>query len=185
MLVLIIGGSGSGKSAYAEEYTVRISGERTKYYLATMRVFDEESRKKIEKHRKQRSGKGFVTIEQPISICEALEKMDDFGKNPAEGRTALLECMSNLVANEMFSNEIPSSHEAVTDKVIRETELLNRELEHLVIVTNNVFEDGLIYDEITTEYMKALGAANEKLAVMADRVVEIVVGIPIIIKEGN
>lgn len=185
MLVLIIGGSGSGKSAYAEEYTVRISGEREKYYLATMQVFDEEGRKKIEKHRKQRSGKGFVTIEQQMSICEALRKMDDFGKNPPEGRTALLECMSNLVANEMFSGEMPNSWEAVTDKVVRETELLDSKLEHLVIVTNNVFEDGMSYDETTMEYIKALGSTNERLAAMADRVVEVVAGIPVIIKEGN
>ena len=185
MVTLILGGSGSGKSAYAEAYTVRISGERKKYYLATMQVFDEEGRKKIEKHRRQRSGKGFVTIEQQTSIHEALRKMDDVGKNPAEGRTALLECMSNLVANEMFSGETPDSWEAVTDKVVREIEMLSKELEHLVIVTNNVFEDGMSYDETTMEYIKALGSTNEKLAVMADRVVEVVVGIPVIMKEGN
>ena len=185
MLVLIIGGSGSGKSAYAEKYTVRLSGERKKYYLATMQVFDEEGLKKIEKHRKQRSGKGFVTIEQQTSICEALREMDDGGKNPAEGRTALLECMSNLVANEMFSGETPNSWGAVADKVVRETKLLGSKLGHLVIVTNHVFEDGMIYDETTMEYRKALGSTNERLAAIADRVVEVVVGIPVIMKEGN
>lgn len=185
MLVLITGGSGSGKSAYAEEYTVGISGERKKYYLATMQVFDEEGQKKVEKHRKQRSGKGFVTIEQQTSICAALEKMDDFGKNPEEERTALLECMSNLVANEMFSGEMPGSFMAVTDKVVREIEMLSRELKHLVIVTNNVFEDGMVYGETTMEYLRALGSVNEKLAAMADVVVEIAVGIPVIVKEGT
>ncbi len=46
MMVLIIGGSGSGKSAYAEEYIGRIAGKGNKYYLATMQVFDEEGKKK-------------------------------------------------------------------------------------------------------------------------------------------
>ena len=183
MLVLITGGSGSGKSAYAEEYTVGISGEKKKYYLATMQVFDEEGQRRIERHRKQRSGKGFVTIEQQTSICAALEKMDDFRENPAEERTALLECLSNLIANEMFSGGMPGSFMAVADKAVREIEMLNRGLEHLVIVTNNVFEDGIIYDETTMEYLKALGSVNERLAIMADRVVEVVVGIPVIVKE--
>lgn len=47
MMVLIIGGSGSGKSAYAEEYIGRIAGKGNKYYLATMQFFDEEGKKKV------------------------------------------------------------------------------------------------------------------------------------------
>ena len=46
MMVLIIGGSGSGKSAYAEEYIGRIAGKGNKYYLATMQVFDRKERKR-------------------------------------------------------------------------------------------------------------------------------------------
>jgi adenosylcobinamide kinase/adenosylcobinamide-phosphate guanylyltransferase len=53
----------------------------------------------------------------------------------------------------------------------------------MVIVSNNVFEDGQIYDEATMEYIKAMGEINTKLALMSDKVVEVVVGIPIIIKE--
>ena len=41
----------------------------------------------------------------------------------------------------------------------------------MVVVTNNVFEDGIIYDE-TTMYIKAMGIINEKLAAMADKVLE-------------
>ena len=44
MMVLIIGGSGSGKSAYAEEYIGRIAGKGNKYYLATMQDFDKASK---------------------------------------------------------------------------------------------------------------------------------------------
>ena len=179
MIVLITGGSGSGKSAYAEEYTAQISGDSLKYYLATMQVYDKEGQERVERHRRQRSGKGFLTIEQQSNICEALEKME------ISGQTALLECMSNLVANEMFSDETQKSCEAVTDKIIKEIGLLGRGLKNLVIVSNNVFEDGTVYDDTTMEYMRAMGSVNEKLAVMADKVVEIVVGIPLTIKEGK
>ena len=52
----------------------------------------------------------------------------------------------------------------------------------LVIVTNNVFEDGVCYDESTMNYIKAMGIVNIGLAAMAERVVEVVAGIPVTVK---
>ena len=54
-----------------------------------------------------------------------------------------------------------------------------------IIVTNNVFEDGIVYDETTMNYIKTLGCINQELAKMADIIIEVVVGIPIIVKEGK
>lgn len=179
MMTLIIGGSGSGKSAYAEDYTISLSEDRKKYYIATMQIFDEEGKRKVERHRMLRGGKGFSTIEQPIDIGKAAEKMED-GE-----RTALLECISNLTANEMFLGEIPGTEEVITEKIVGEIAVLNRELTHLVIVSNNVFEDGNVYDKTTMAYIRAMGRINQKLAEMADEVVEVVVGIPIVIKAKN
>ena len=176
MMTLIIGGSGSGKSAYAEDYTISLSEDRKKYYIATMQIYDEEGKRKVERHRMLRGGKGFSTIEQPIDIGKAAEKMED-GE-----RTALLECSSNLTANEMFLGEKPGTEEVITEKIVGEIAVLNRELTHLVIVSNNVFEDGNVYDKTTMAYIRAMGRINQKLAEMADEVVEVVVGIPIVIK---
>ena len=179
MMTLIIGGSGSGKSAYAENYMNSISEDRKKDYIATMQIYDEEGKRKVERHRMLRGGKGFSTIEQPIDIGKAAEKMED-GE-----RTALLECISNLTANEMFLEEIHGTEEAITEKIVGGIAVLNRELTHLVIVSNNVFEDGNVYDKTTMAYIRAMGRINQKLAEMADEVVEVVVGIPIVIKNKN
>ena len=179
MITLIIGGSGSGKSSYAESYLVSVSENKKKYYIATMQIQDAECEKKVERHKILRSGKGFSTIEQPVDIHKAAEKLEK-GDN-----IALLECISNLTSNEMFSGERPVSEEAVTRKIVNEIEKLSKELSDLVIVSNNVFEDGKIYDSITMAYIRAMGQINEKLASMADKVVEVVVGIPIVIKERN
>ncbi len=181
MILLITGGSGSGKSACAENCIDALSEGCSKYYLATMQVYGEEGTAKVERHRRLRSGKGFLTIEQTVSIQKALDKMQPENNK----RTALLECMSNLVANEMFCEELPRPAAEVTDKVIREIALLSKGLKHLVIVTNNVFEDGITYDETTTAYIQALGKINERLAAMADKVIEVVVGIPLTIKETS
>ena len=63
--------------------------------------------------------------------------------------TALLECISNLTANEMFLEEVPGTEEVITEKIVGGIAVLNRELTHLVIVSNNVFEDGNVYNKTT------------------------------------
>ncbi|MBQ7795837.1 MAG: bifunctional adenosylcobinamide kinase/adenosylcobinamide-phosphate guanylyltransferase [Lachnospiraceae bacterium] len=180
MMTVIIGGSGSGKSSFAEEYTQRISNNMQKYYLATMQVFGEDGRKKVERHRNMRNGKGFATIEQTVSIKDAIDRI----KVPSES-TILLECMSNLAANEMFWETGQKPEDDVVETVLSDINVLREKLAHLVVVTNNVFEDGIIYDESTMAYICALGRINRALTNMADEVVEVVVGIPIMIKKGN
>ncbi len=179
MLTLIMGGSGSGKSAYAESYVVRQYAGDEKYYIATMQVYDREGQAKVEKHRRQRWGKGFVTIEQPVDIAQALNEIK------SANACALLECMSNLTANEMFFGETPESAEAVAQKIVSEVLLLEKGLKELVVVTNNVFEDGVCYEEATMEYLRAMGRIHEKLAAAAEQVIEVVAGIPIVVKAGK
>ena len=208
MITLITGGSGSGKSAYAEKYICHASNEKgfkEKYYIATMQVFDDEGQRKIDRHRRLRAGKGFITIEQPRDIQDAVSKLQS--ENCLKtGRSALLECMSNLVANEMFppvdasdTKEAGVKKEAldgpdnmrdydntlislVSKKVLKEVSILSENVAELVIVTNNVFEDGVCYDESTMNYIKAMGIVNRGLAAMAESVVEVVAGITVAVK---
>ena len=208
MITLITGGSGSGKSAYAEKYICHALNEKgckEKYYIATMQVFDDEGQRKIDRHRRLRAGKGFITIEQPRDIQNAVSKLQSESSLKTV-RSALLECMSNLVANEMFSPVDASGMQAaeaekealddpenmkdydtaqisrVSKKVLKEVSILSENVAELVIVTNNVFEDGVCYDESTMNYIKAMGIVNRGLAAMAERVVEVVAGIPVAVK---
>lgn len=177
MMTLVIGGSGSGKSAYAEKITAQLGGQSKKYYLATMEAYDKEAQQKVERHRRLRRGKGFLTIEQPTKIQEALEKME------AGNRIALLECVSNLTANEMFTEGKEETETQVVQRVIQGVTLLKEQTTHLVVVSNHVFEDGVTYDEAVMAYIRAMGRINQTLATLAERVVEVVVGIPIVVKQ--
>lgn len=47
-MTLILGGSGSGKSAYAEDYLLRAAGDKNKYYIATMQIRDAEMQAKVD-----------------------------------------------------------------------------------------------------------------------------------------
>lgn len=176
MMILVTGGSGSGKSAYGEDLAVSLGKGGKRYYLATMRAFDEEGRRRVERHRRQREGKGFVTIEQPTDIHRALEHMEP------QGGTVLLECISNLVANEMFPEGETKPEQQVIEEISCGIGLLQKHASHLIVVGNNVFEDGTVYGEGTMAYIRAMGRLQGRLAAMADRVVEVVVGIPLTVK---
>ena len=137
-----------------------------------------EMQAKVDRHHRLRQGKGFTTIEQPTELEQAVLQMEPAG-------AVLLECMSNLTANEMFSGEKPVDRQTVITKILQGMEGLRKQADPLVIVTNNVFEDGMIYDDSTMEYIEALGRINERLAAEADEVVEVVAGIPQRIKPGS
>lgn len=193
MITLVTGGSGSGKSAYAESLLYSCEGIR--YYIATMQIYDAEGEKKVERHRKLRAGKGFLTIESPMNVgkiqfvcagepgqAQYWQEAERKGQCSSEKKSALLECMSNLTANEMFTKDGMKSEDEVVEKIVSEIQTLSQKLDNLVIVTNNVFEDGVIYDAGTMEYLRALGRINAALARLADRVAEVVVGIPVELK---
>lgn len=95
MLTLVSGGSASGKSEFAESLVVN-SGCENRWYLATMLPYDEECHRRIARHRQMRAKKGFETLEVPYAL-QQLELNE-----PMQSGCALLECMSNLVANELF-----------------------------------------------------------------------------------
>lgn len=166
MLTLIIGGSGSGKSEYAEMLACAEPGKR--YYIATMQPYDEEMLEKIRRHQRMRQEKGFTTIEcyRGLSALE-LE----------EAETALLECMSNLLANEMYSGE-KRADEEILREILAGTEQVGRKCQNCVIVSNDIFSSGERYEEETLHYMRLLGKINRELANRADQVVEVVCGIP-------
>lgn len=167
MLVLITGGSKNGKSHIAEAIISEYS--LPKYYIATMEPFCDEAHTAIERHRKIRSGKGFETIEKYTDIGEI---------RLAEKSAVLLECACNLCANEMFSAGVKSP----TEKIMCGIETLLKSAEVLVIVTNQVGDDGIEYPHETMEYIKNMGLLNAALAKKADCVIEAVYGIPIMQK---
>lgn len=181
MVTLVIGGSGSGKSEYAESLVMSL-GQGRRIYIATMKPWDEECRRRIERHRQMRAKKQFETIE---CYRDLKELKLDLGGQPS---VVLLECMSNLVSNELFGlgeeGEAPCLEGALAAAEILEgIGKLKEEAEHIVIVTNEVFSDGDNYSKETMTYRKVLGEINQKIAEISDEVIEVVAGIPIVMKK--
>ena len=87
----------------------------------------------------------------------------------------LLEDLVNLTANEMFSGGNVS-------RIVSALHDLARRCSHLVMVTNDVFSDGVCYDESTQAYLRELAQINRSAAALADCVVEVVYSIPVALK---
>lgn len=169
MLTLVTGGSASGKSEYAEELLRSVEGK--KYYVATMhRSEDQETMERIRRHRKLREGKGFLTVEQETDI-------GSFPYEDADG--ILVECMSNLLANEMYLAKREDAVSFILEGVDRLLEKCN----NIILVTLETGMDGRSYDAFTNEYIANMGQLNAQLAGKADRVAEVVYSIPVMIKE--
>ena len=171
MMILLTGGSGCGKSTFAEKLAVMLPAPR--WYIAAMQPYDEECLRKIARHREMRRGKGFETLERQTDM--------DTLTLPARG-TVLLECLCNLTANEMFAKD-----RTVTDpyeKILRGLEHLRAQSEHLIVVTNDVGSDTEEYSPETLKYVETLGRLNRAVAERADTVCELVCGIPLVLKGG-
>lgn len=176
MFYMISGGSGSGKSEFAETIIEKLQKESQKtplVYIATMKALDREAEEKINRHRKMRKNKGFITKECFGDLKNLLLPANSI---------VLLDCMSNLVANEMFQEE--RVKELVFQEILSGIEKLREQSKHLVVVTNEIFSDGIEYDEITQKYIENLGIINQRMAVQADVVAEVVCGIPIYHKKA-
>ena len=166
MLALIIGCAGSGKSAYAEAFIQRLAKERI--YLATMEARDPESVLRIQRHREQRSGAGFDTLE----CGHGLDRL-----RLSVGTAVLLEDLSNLLANELYGRKGGGAA-----AVRRGLDHLLENCGHLVVVSNEVFSDGEEYTVETQRYMQELALLNRELAERADLVVEVICGLPNVLK---
>lgn len=151
---LILGPNSSGKSKYAEDVAVA-SGSKL-VYLATMVSQNEENVKRIEKHRLQRQGKGFETIEAAWNI-DAIPVDKD--------AVVLLEDASNLVANGIFI------HGADAKQAYEQILGLAGKCKKLIIVSiGGLSAEG--YDAETADYINQLNWLNGKLEEVAIDTVE-------------
>ncbi|WP_122642337.1 bifunctional adenosylcobinamide kinase/adenosylcobinamide-phosphate guanylyltransferase [Luxibacter massiliensis] len=198
MFYLITGGSGSGKSAFAEDMVCRLHREEGRrqrktslLYIATMIPYGDETRQKILRHQRMRADKGFVTVEcyTGLKFLNGIfqKHMDDSLKHDRsdkfEGNSILLECMSNLVANELY--EPAGAGENTVKAVLEGVGFLLSKCSSLVIVTNDIFEEPAPDSVEMRRYRKTLGEINLKLAQMADVVTEVVYGVPMEYKNSR
>ena len=178
-LILVTGGSGSGKSAFAERTLLSLAEGRP-VYLATMDQRDEESLRRIHRHRAMRqrhgaaAGKAFVTVERPVDIGGAAVKPGD---------CVLLEDLGNLLSNEIWSPA--GAGEQAEAAILAGIDAILEKVALLVVVSNEIFSDGTEWTGDMARYVQGRGRLHRALADRAETVAEVVCGIPVYHRGGG
>lgn len=164
MMILITGSNGSGKSLFAERLAATVDLPR--YYIATMVSHTEENDRRIEKHRRQREGLNFTTLELPCHMDSAAVTPDSL---------VLLEDASNLLANLVFTEG------GTAQDALQEILSLRDRCKYLLVVSISGMDESA-YEGETAQYIRSMMWLNEALLDAADGAVELVDGRPVMRK---
>ena len=171
MKIFISGGCKNGKSYYAQHYTICNAHRLGKaqqpcplYYIATMRPIDTEDDKRIARHRREREGWGFTTIEQPVDIEKITDTCDASG-------SFLLDSLTALLMNEMFlqGNRV---NEYAAEKIIAGLVHITSTINNIVVVSDYIYSDAILYNPLTEKYRESLAKIDRTAAENCDIVLE-------------
>ncbi len=163
MKIFISGGCKNGKSSIAEKITYELSKETSLlYYLATMKPSDSEDEARVKKHIADREKYNFKTIE----ISENINTL-----SVDENGTYLLDSITALLSNEMFIGEAINLDANI--KVKKDLSQVINKPRNLVMVSDYIYSDATIYDDLTEKYRENLGDVDKYLASQCDIVLEV------------
>jgi len=170
--VLVTGGGRSGKS----EYALRLAeAHANKVFIATAESKDPEMAERIERH-KLRRGQGWRTVEEPLDLVAALAEW----KSGAEA--VVIDCLTLWLSNLLLRGDSPES-------ILNQVQALAQEVEKssadLVMVTNEVGSGIVPENELARRFRELAGLVNQRLGKVCGRVVLMVAGIPLCIKEED
>lgn len=181
-LIFVTGGVRSGKSSFAEKKGVEIAkkngGQLT--YFATGVPSDQEMLERIKKHQldRERGIDDWKTIERSTKIGELA---DEFSCEDI----ILLDCITTLLNNELFSSEQEwdeSFIEMVKDRILNGILKISHRAKTLIVVSNEVFHEPLMGSDLVFTYGKLLGQIHQSLVTNAEQVYLVEAGIPILMK---
>ena len=172
-ITLVLGGARSGKSYYAQQLASHFARVM---FLATARRTDAEMRKKIARHRRARPV-SWRTIEAPVDLDKAIRSQSP------NVDLILIDCLTVYVDNVAGTAKKRQPHakdciEEICDAI--------RACRASVIVVSNEVGSGIVPEYQSGRiYRDLLGQMNQKIAQIADRVVLMIAGVPLTIKDSN
>jgi len=172
-VTLVLGGARSGKSRYAQELASAFSRV---VYIATAHRDDAEMRARIAQHRRERPS-AWKTIEVAAGLDRVL-------REECSGADLLLiDCLTVYVANIMGRksggrHQVRSHIQSLCEAV--------REAQGSVVIVSNEVGSGIVPPYRSgRDYRDLLGELNQQMAKVADRVILMVAGLPLTIKDRS
>jgi len=170
-VTLVLGGCKSGKSRYAlglaDQY------ENRRLFLATCVPHDEEMKRRVALHQQERSDT-WRTIEVPLDLSESIAAHGN------EGNVLLVDCLTLWITNLLMTSEDETHVQQQVDRLADVLELVSCPV---VLVSNEVGEGIVPENRLARLFRDIAGITNQKIAAVSNRVVWMVAGIPVTIKE--
>ena len=166
-LIFITGGARSGKSRYAQELALQYSDHPV--YVATARVWDEEFRQRIDRHRQERDAR-----------WTSMEEEKQLSRLPLDGRVAVIDCVTLWITN--FFTDMHADIDACLTACRREIDALAMKETTLILISNEIGM-GLHADTPAgRQFTDLQGWVNQYIAAKADQAIFMVSGIPLTLK---
>ena len=176
-LLFITGGARSGKSDYALVRAQDLSG--THIFLATCPVIDQEMEERISRHKEERKGLNWRTIEEEIDLSGTICSL------PPD-IVCLIDCLTLWVNNLMYNAEqknVPFTEDDISKIVVEFIESVKK-VQGTVICVSNEVGLGVVPDNPTArKYRDVVGRCNRLVAAAADEVVLVSCGLPLFLKQ--
>ncbi|MDR0990747.1 MAG: bifunctional adenosylcobinamide kinase/adenosylcobinamide-phosphate guanylyltransferase [Propionibacteriaceae bacterium] len=174
MMTLVIGPNQSGKSATAERLARQWQADPVQprgglIYVATMIPANPDGRRRVTAHQRGRSGAGFITLESPLA--DLAHTHPGFVE---ASDIVLLEDVSNLLANLRFTAALTAATEVAWERIV----WLRDTSRHLIAVTIGGLDPALTVDRETARYINDLNRLNQRLAELADDVIQLTTASP-------
>ena len=175
-VILVTGGSRSGKSAFAQHAAEAQPGRRL--YLATSVPQDAEMIARVERHRAARQGAGWETLEEPRDVAGALRRDRDH-------EICLVDCLTLWVSNLLLEGEKRGQEVTEAEIADRCHELLDASAGRpgfVYFVTNEVGMGIVPETALGRRFRDLAGRCNQAMAASAAEVFLVVSGLPLRIK---
>jgi adenosylcobinamide kinase/adenosylcobinamide-phosphate guanylyltransferase len=177
-IILITGGTRSGKSVFAEQYAAAQSDKVA--YIATAQVYDQEMQTRVTLHRKRRPNT-WQTFEAPYHADQILL---DVAK---QADVILFDCLTLYTSNLLLSDSAPSHQEEKFQYIMGEIDKLlcfSRESQTTILFVTNEVGMGIVPENaLAREYRDIAGMVNQKIAAFADEVYLVICGLPVELKK--
>ena len=175
-IVLVTGGSRSGKSDFAQKTAEALDGPRA--YIATCPVIDGEMQERIDKHRRARLDRGWETIEETLDLAGAIARAGAY-------RVLLVDCLTLWANNLLYEAELKGSR--FTEEAMAEScrEVIGACAAHpgeVIFVTNELGMGIVPENETARHFRDIAGRCNQEIAAAAQAVTFVVSGIPVVLK---
>jgi len=168
-LILVLGGARSGKSRYAERLVEAAAAAGT--YCATAEAGDAEMAARIAAHRSRR-GAFWRTVEAPLALAATIRAEAD------PERPLLIDCLTLWLSNLMMAG-------APVDEEFATLRMALRDAAGPIVLVANEVGLGLVPETpLGRDFRDAAGRLNQEIAALADRVVFVAAGLPLVLKGG-